>query len=298
MQFKRIKRIVSLMIIVSLLTACSNKNDRNQSTKEYYEGYKVTQYNDATGNQATFYTITTYDGKLIVIDGGWVANETQVRQVIADNGNVVDAWIITHPHQDHCGAFNQIYANLDGITVKQIYDSPIDYNMVVKVGEKWDDIGIFDTYREITKDSTNITHLYRGDTFDLLGLNIEVINSYDQKVVDNSIDLSNDGALILKISSANKSILMCSDVKWMEDVIVEQFGDELQCDYIQVAHHGNWAFENAFYDLVQAKIAFFDAPAWIMTDPVYPAYDLANYMRSQGTTIYDFTTVPNSVYLD
>ena len=38
------------------------------------------------------------------------------------HGNHVNAWILSHPHQDHAGAFNQIYASPDGITIDAVYD--------------------------------------------------------------------------------------------------------------------------------------------------------------------------------
>lgn len=79
--------------------------------------YLITQYADATGVQGTFYTISNND-TLIIIDGGWAGNADAVRKVIAKHNNTVDAWIISHPHQDHAGAFNVIYANPGDITIK------------------------------------------------------------------------------------------------------------------------------------------------------------------------------------
>ena len=56
----------------------------------------------------------------IVIDGGTEGNADCVRQVIMENGGIVHAWFLTHPHPDHIGAFNQIYANPQGIHIGQI----------------------------------------------------------------------------------------------------------------------------------------------------------------------------------
>ena len=293
--------VLAVLCALLPLAACHKAAEASAAitTEAPYEGYKVTQYNDLTGSQASFYTITTYNDKLIIIDGGWVGNEAQVRQVIAQHGNVVDAWILSHPHQDHIGAFNRIYADLQGITIGQIYDSPISYDRVKANGDKWDDIAIFDTYHNLTANADNITHLYRGDTFDLFGLTVEVFNAYDHYVIDHSQDLSNDGSLMLKVSSANKSMLFCSDIKEpMEETITELYKDQLQCDYIQAAHHGNWSFSEDFYALVKPSVVFFDSPAWIMQDAQYPAYDLKQYVEGIGAKVYDHTTTPNSVILD
>ncbi len=91
--------------------------------------YLVTQYADATGVQGTFYAITN-DTTLIIIDGGWADNAAAVREVIAAHGNHVNAWILSHPHQDHAGAFNQIYASPDGITIDAVYDNGFDYDFI------------------------------------------------------------------------------------------------------------------------------------------------------------------------
>lgn len=96
--------------------------------------YVVTQYADASGAQGTFYTIEN-DDYFLIIDGGWAENESAVRKVIAEHGNVVDAWIISHPHRDHAGAFNAIYANPGDIVIREIYDNGFDYDFIESVGE-------------------------------------------------------------------------------------------------------------------------------------------------------------------
>ena len=48
-------------------------------------------------------------GSLIVIDSGNPDNEEYVWQVLEEKENHVNDWILTHPHPDHIGAFNQIW---------------------------------------------------------------------------------------------------------------------------------------------------------------------------------------------
>ena len=52
----------------------------------------------------------------------------------------MDAWIISHPHRDHAGAFNEIMADPGDIVVKQIYDNGFDYDFIMAAGEPYDDI--------------------------------------------------------------------------------------------------------------------------------------------------------------
>ncbi len=88
--------------------------------------WKITQYSDDSGAQAMFYTITSDKKDLIIIDGGHTENAGKVRKVIEEYGNHVDIWILTHPHPDHIGAFNEIYAQPEGIEIDYIYDNGLD----------------------------------------------------------------------------------------------------------------------------------------------------------------------------
>lgn len=262
--------------------------------------YLVTQYADATGQQGTFYTVSN-DESLIVIDGGWADNESAVREVIKKHGNVVDAWIISHPHQDHAGAFNAIYANPGDITIKQIYDNGFDYDFIKSAGEPYDDIMVMETYYNQTKDASNVTHLKRGDRLSVCGLSLEVLNAYDEIVlytVGDEKDYQNNASLLFKLSSEHNSILFCSDIKYdMDTYLLDTYKDALTCDYVQTGHHGNWSFSDAFYEKTNASVFFLDAPSAITDNPDFPANALKQGLEQKEKTVLDFSTAPNTVTL-
>lgn len=261
--------------------------------------YVVTQYPDATGVQGTFYTIAN-DDFLIIIDGGWAENSDAVRSVIAEHGNVVDAWIISHPHQDHAGAFNEIYANPGDITIRAIYDNGFDYDFIEASGEPYDDITVMETYHALTEGADNLTHLKRGDSLSLCGLTLDVYNAYDDTVlaaVGDEKDYQNNASLLFKISSENSSMLFCSDIKYdMNDTLLAAYRDSISCDYVQTGHHGNWSFSNEFYEATGASVYFIDAPSSITDNADFPASTLKEDLQKNGTVL-DFRTAPNSVTL-
>ncbi len=261
--------------------------------------YVVTQYPDATGVQGTFYTIAN-DDFLIIIDGGWAENSDAVRSVIAEHGNVVDAWIISHPHQDHAGAFNEIYANPGDITIRAIYDNGFDYDFIEASGEPYDDITVMETYHALTEGADNLTHLKRGDSLSLCGLTLDVYNAYDDTVlaaVGDEKDYQNNASLLFKISSENSSMLFCSDIKYdMNDTLLSAYRDSISCDYVQTGHHGNWSFSNEFYEATGASVYFIDAPSSITDNADFPASTLKEDLQKNGTVL-DFRTAPNSVTL-
>lgn len=292
--------LLCALICVAVIFFYPSRKDSTGYTPDLTTEYLVTQYADASGVQAMFYTIENEE-YFLIIDGGWTENESAVREVIRAHGNEVDAWIITHPHKDHAGAFNAIMKNPDGITVHQIYDNGFDYDFIHAAGEPYDDITIMEDYHALTKDAANVTHLQRGDVLTICGLTFSIYNAYDDIVLANvgeELDYQNNASLLFKVSSANSSILFSSDIKYdMDAYLLANYGNAIACDYVQTGHHGNWSFSDAFYEKTNASVFFFDAPADITENPNFPASELKDGLEAKNKTVLDFGTAPNTVTL-
>ena len=263
--------------------------------------YLVTQYADATGQHGSFYTIEN-EAAFYIIDGGWAGNAEAVRAVIAQHGNVVDGWFLSHPHQDHAGALNEILKDPQNIEIVTLYDNSYDYDFISEMGEPYDDISIMDTFYALTYNAPNLVHLHRGDRLDLNGLTVDVYNAFDGDVIANcgdEEDYQNNASLMLMISGAEDRMLFCSDIKYnMEGYLRASLSaDQLSCKYIQVGHHGNWSLSEDFYSLCNADVFFFDAPAGITDSPDYPASSFKANLLTEGKQVFDFTTAPNRVVL-
>ncbi len=266
------------------------------------ERYYITQYADVTGNQAMFYTIESTKGGLIVVDGGWSANASQVRSVIKKKGKTVDAWILTHPHPDHIGAFNEIYANPGGIVIKDIYTIDLDYEKYKAKAQEWDEFDVYETFLSLTKDAENLHYVHTGDTFSLCGLDVLVLHAYEDWVDEVSTDLANDGSMMFKVTNDTQSMIFCADVgSRASDRIEELWGDTLSCDYIQMGHHGNGGLSESFYRITTPKVAFFDAPEWLMSpennDNGWTTPKNLELMTSMGADFYYYATAPNRIEL-
>lgn len=276
------------------------KKDSTGYTPDLSREYLVTQYPDATGAQGTFYTIES-DSCFIIIDGGWAGNAGALRDVIAAHGNRVDAWILSHPHQDHAGAFNEIYADPSGIIIDAIYDNGPDYEFIGSVGEPYDDITVMETYRSLTEEAENVTHLKRGDSLSICGLTFDVYNAFDDIVIQNvgeEKDYQNNASLLFKVSSKNSSMLFCSDIKYdMDAYLLGACRDMLSCDYVQTGHHGSWSFSDEFYDAADGDVYFIDAPPSITGSTDFPASELKRGLSEKRKLVLDFSTAPNSVTL-
>ena len=263
-------------------------------------GYSITSYADKSGNQGMFYTIrNNYTSALIVIDGGWGSNEEYVRKVIKSKGNVVDAWIITHFHNDHVDAVSAILEEPRGITIKQIYDSPFDYEKYAGVAQSWDRLDSFERYLNISKNYNNITHLKEGDEFEIAGLEFFVLNAYSDKL-DKYGDFCNNGSLMFKVSSGKSSMIFCGDCHSdkLGYELIDKYGEKMKSDYVQLGHHGNASFSPDIYEYMAPKGVVFDAPEWLMNSYIFTAKELKEYFEGKGVRCYDYTMGVNQIVID
>lgn len=258
----------------------------------------ITQYGNNDGNQINFYAIETAKGKLIVVDGGFEADEAYVREVLAEKGNRVDAWIVTHYHQDHAGAFCNIYKNPLDVKIGKIYAVRMEDLDLYMENASWDETYTVECFRSLGVE--DIQYLHAGDERKIAGVPIKVLNAEDDYVDEISNDLHNDGSLMFKVYGKTESMLFCADVgKRMSDWIIEHYGEDLPSDYIQMGHHGNGGLSKKFYRMVQPKVAFFDAPAWLFdsTDEKYTSAKNRAIMEDMGALIYSFEGTPHSIQL-
>ncbi len=258
----------------------------------------VTEYSTVSGDQCNCYTVVNKeDGTLIVIDGGDAVNEETVRKAIKENGGHVTAWIITHYHQDHVDAFNAIYKDPQGITIDDIYVTPLDSDTFHAVAKEWDDVDSYDTFMSLTADATNVHPVARGDKLSFGNMTITFFNAFDSVVKDYTEDIPNDDSLVFKMDTGDRSMLICGDchTSHMAQYLTDTYGDALSADILQCGHHGNNSMptDSGFYEAVSPEVAIFDCPDWVMTSPEYTAGALAGYLRDKGIRVCYFATAPN-----
>ena len=86
------KKILIALVALLSVVACS---------KESFVVWQLPSQIDGIGNS---YVVQTVNGKVIVMDGGFAAEKDYLRGFIDALGGKVDAWIISHPHDDHITA--------------------------------------------------------------------------------------------------------------------------------------------------------------------------------------------------
>lgn len=252
----------------------------------------ITQYGPRDIN-LSFYTLYNPKKGLIVVDGGWTEDAQYVRDIIALAGNKVDAWILTHPHQDHVGAFNVIYADPRDIEIGKVYTvdmaSPKECIQVAS----WDSVEAYENFLEL--EVKDLQYLYTGDELEICGLQFQILNTYGEHVKQYSRDYLNDGSMMFKVKAKEQSMLFCADVGVsVSDYLLQRWGDTLQANYLQMGHHGYGGLQDDFYQKVDPQVAFFDAPAHMMLDDTgkYDNPENVRLMKDMGSLVYSFIGGP------
>ena len=216
-----------------------------------------------TGAQNLSIVIKSPHGELIVVDGGWEADAMKLSELILQQGGKVDAWLITHPHEDHVGALCAILNDTARkIKIDKIYCSlatPDWYRQVSPTGA-----GIADqllnafTKLPVGIVTNNIGH---GTEINIDDVNIRVLNNrgvYTYNGVNNS-------SMVYKIRVSGQSILILGDLAYDggKDLIKTCSAAELKSDIVQMAHHGQQGVDQDAYALIAPTTCLWPSPAWL-----------------------------------
>lgn len=216
-----------------------------------------------TGAQNLSIVIKSPYGKLIVIDGGWEGDADKLSSLILQQGGKVDAWLITHPHEDHVGALCAILN--DGarkIKIDKIYCSlatPDWYRQVSPTGAGIAD-QLLSAFTKLPV-GTVTNNIGRGTEINIDDVNIRVLNNrgvYTYNGVNNS-------SLVYKIRVSGQSILILGDLAYDggKDLIKTCTAAELKSDIVQMAHHGQQGVDQDAYALIAPTTCLWPSPAWL-----------------------------------
>ncbi len=216
-----------------------------------------------TGAQNLSIVIRSPHGKLIVIDGGWEADANKLASLILQQGGKVDAWLITHPHEDHVGALCAILND----TARKI-----------KIDKTYCSLATPDWYRQVSPNgagiadqllsaftklpvSTVTNNIGRGTEINIDDVNIRVLNNrgvYNYNGVNNS-------SMVYKIRVSGQSILIFGDLAYDggKDLIKTCTAAELKSDIVQMAHHGQQGVDQDAYALIAPTTCLWPTPAWL-----------------------------------
>lgn len=206
------------------------------------------------------YVIRTGDGKIIVMDGGVAEEEGYLRGFIGALGNEVTCWFVTHPHPDHIGALTRILKNPAGIKIHQICQSTFSDELLNREPDyKGAAIDYYETAKKsgikITEAEPGMTFAYGNTHFKILGIKNE----------DITVNPYNNSSMIIKVWDSAKSVLFLADAgaEQGEKLLNGPYRNELDCDYMQMSHHGQQGVSMDFYRTVKFRACLWPTPTWV-----------------------------------
>ena len=161
------------------------------------------------GNIGNSYVFRTAGGKVIVFDGGWPAEQLYLRGFIAALGNEVEAWFISHPHDDHMGVLWQILKDRQGMKINHIYHSRFSPELI-ELEKPYNEYAK-DFYSVLDTVSIPVTDFREaGYVGEIDGFNFKILGVVNEEFHTNPF---NNSSMVIKVWDDRKSILFFLQIR-------------------------------------------------------------------------------------
>ena len=252
--------IISIIIIALLIMTIINNTQTVQ----------LTQLKMNSGRQMMGYILKT-NNKVIVIDGGTKDDAENLKLHINKYGGKVDYWFMTHLHDDHLGAFTEIVKD-ENVEISNIYASLND-----KEWYRVNEPSRFDFSEELLdilndekiKNKVHSPDLNEKLTID--NIKVEILGIRNPEIVENP---GNEQSMVIRFDTYKSSMIVLGDtgVKSSEKLLNNQ-KEKLDCDIVQMAHHGQNGATRELYQSISPKICLWPTPEWLWNNDPGTGYN-------------------------
>ena len=233
------------------------------STSLFGPGRLTMLANHDTHAQMLSVIIETGQGGLIVVDGGWRENSEYLLNQIKAKGGHVQAWLLTHPDTDHVGALAEILYQHNGeITIDGIYYSLLDDAWYQ---EKDANVASMVSYLKgalaLVPPQTLHGDITAGQVIEAGPAKIQVLNRpYQMKN-----DFVNNSSVAYLVSLNGTNTVFLGDLAQAggEQLMAEVDLRALDCDIVQMAHHGQNGVGYEVYKALRPRICLWPTPQWL-----------------------------------
>ena len=238
----------------------------------YLGGAKLTLLANQSDSQMLSAILETKNGSLIVIDGGTEADAPYLMQKIQEKGGHVSAWLITHPHSDHVGAITKLLNDGAPIAIDGIY-----YNLTsiewYQTHESYRADMVAQFAGALGRVSPEKLHgnVKSGDQIQVDDVTITVLNS-PYLIETNSI---NNSSVAYSLAVNGKHIVFLGDMgeEAGQRLMQEYQGRTIECDIVQMAHHGQFGVSREVYEALSPDICLWPTPNWLWNNDIGNGYN-------------------------
>lgn len=241
------------------LAGCAPKGLYGPKMKGHFSLMQISSATDTIGNS---YLLRTSGGKVIMMDGGYASDVPKLRKKLADAGNHVDLWFISHPHEDHMEALATILADPQGITIDKVIHSRLPDAFLDNEAGSGDNARGYYRVLDNTKKRTDIINLHRPmQRFDIDGIGILVLTVDHPEFKSGHF---NNQSVIIRVWDNEKSVVFLGDAEEeCGDAALRECREYLDCDYLQMAHHGQSGVSEEFYKTIRFRACLWPTPSWV-----------------------------------
>lgn len=233
--------------------------------------WQIPSHSNTIGNSYVFRTKT---GKVIVMDGGFPEEAFTMRGFIGALGNEVEAWFISHPHDDHMGALREILKQgTQDLRIKAIYHSRITDKVID--AEPTEAEKTRDFYDRLNKCDAKVVDIQQaGQVFDFDGMKLKILSVATQLTTNPY----NNNSMIMRVWDKRKSMVFLGDagVECGDLALKGPYAEDLNCDYLQMAHHGQNGCSEEFYRSITFRACLWPTPMWVWNNDTGKGFDTAN----------------------
>ena len=211
------------------------------------------------------FIITTDDGSVIVIDGGHRFETNYfieyLKAVTGQSKPHIDAWFLSHAHDDHCEVFLEVVENHSGeVTFDKVYANFPEASFY----DGYDEWGVYiiNEYNRLLPEFKDKAYsLKEGDVFSVGNAEFTVFYTFNPEWKN-----VNEGSTIMRMDLNGKSFMFTGDAGVNAgNYVVEKYGESgmLDCDICKMAHHGQDGVDRNFYEAVSPEICLWPTPSWV-----------------------------------
>ncbi|MBQ2546076.1 MAG: MBL fold metallo-hydrolase [Clostridia bacterium] len=259
---------ISLLVLIASLAAvycitALRMTGTVYPTEELLDGRAAIRFLDVGQGDSTLFT---HGGHAVLVDAGSYASSAATAETVSRIAPNIDAFFVTHPHEDHMGAAPEI---LRAANVKKMFLSEaVSHEFFFE-----------ESMRAAEERGTEKVILREGGLWTFGDITVEVFDTFGFPYED-----LNDASLILRVSVDGMTVLIAGDAERSLEAYAVDRGFDLSADILHVNHHGSSSSSTVkWIDAVSPKTAVISCGR---NNPFgHPSTTVLDRLRSRGIAI-------------
>lgn len=217
-------------------------------------------------------------GEAMLIDGGERGQEETVIRYLREQGVEELRYVVsTHPHSDHLGGL--AYGVLEAFPIREVIAPRLPEEIMPDTRTYERFLTVLARLQE--EQGTKMTPAQPGKKYKLGGGEFTVLGP-----IEISQDNMNDNSVVIHFHYRDFSVLLMGDAeKSAENLLIAQWGANLDADILKAGHHGSKTSSNKkFLDVVTPEAAVITCGTG--NSYKHPHEDTLERLEDRGVTVY------------